>query len=114
MNLPIAAAEKRAQNPAHEANQNCAPKGAAEVIDVKAVHEILHEKKHQAIYDEDEKPEREHNQRRHEQEQNRPQESVQDSEEQGRAHERAEAVVTDALDHSRGDHHRDRRNRPAK
>ena len=80
---------------------------------MKPVNKIIHEQKQQTVYDENEKPKREHDEWRHEQEKDGPEESIEDAEEQRRTNQGADAVVANSIDDRRGDHHRDRRDRPA-
>jgi hypothetical protein len=56
MNAPVTPTEKRTQNPTHETNQDRSPKCAPETVDVKPVHEVVHQEEHEAVHDEDENP----------------------------------------------------------
>ena len=72
----VAAAEKRAQHPADNADQNRTPERAAKSVHVKSANEPRHPVQHQSVYDENEKAEREQNQRRAENKQHRTHESI--------------------------------------
>src|SRR5450432_59257 len=100
----VAAAKKCAQHPAHETNEDRAPKGAPEAIDMKAVHQIVPQVKQQSVHDENEKPESKNNQRRREEEQNGAEESVEDTEEQRCAEQGSDAVVTNPANDRGRDH----------
>ena len=74
------------------APQNALPK----LIDVKSVHEIVHEQEHEAVHHKNEKPKCEDDQRRHEQEQDRTEKSIKDPEEQGGADEGSGAIIANS------------------
>src|SRR6266446_788087 len=114
MNAAVASAKKCAQHPAHDTDQDRAPKCASKIVDVKAVHEIVHQEKEKTIHDKDENPKRKNDQRRHEEQQNGTQKGVQDSEKQRRADERGGAVITNPADDGGGHHHSHGGYRPSK
>lgn len=114
MNAAVASPKKCAQRPAHETDQNRTPKCASEIVDVKAVYEVVYQEEEKAVYDEDENPERENDQRRHEEKQNGAQESVQDPEKERGADKRGDAVITNSADDGGGHHHSYGGDRPSK
>ncbi len=75
--------------------------------------QVVHQQKHECVYDENENPERQDNQRRHEQEQDWPQKRIQDPEQKRGPEQCAEAVVSNPAYHSCRNHHRQSGDRPA-
>ena len=114
MNATVASTEKRAQYPAYDTNQDSAPKCAPETVNVKSMHEVIHEEEHETIHDEDENPEGKNDQRRRQEKQNGTQKGVQDSEEQRRAKERGNAVIANSTDNGSGNEYRHSCDRPSK
>jgi len=113
MHPAIAASEKGAQDPAHDADQDRAPESAPETVDMEAMHELVDEEKHESVDDKDENAKSENNQRSHEQEQNGTEESIKDSKEERGANERCGAIVANATDQGRRDHHSHGRDCPS-
>jgi type I restriction-modification system DNA methylase subunit len=114
INVAVAPAKECAQQPADDANQDRAPESASETIDMKSMHKLIHDQEHEGVNHENENSKGEDDQGRREQEQDRAQESVQDSEQEGRTEERADAVVANPADHSGRDHDRHGRDGPSK
>lgn len=64
MDVPIAAAEKRTQDPTNHADNDCTPERAPETFHMKPPDEVRHNEEHQTINDENEKPQRKQDNRR--------------------------------------------------
>jgi hypothetical protein len=114
MYAAVAAAEKRAEQPAHERDNDGPPERAAKAVDVETGHDTRHDEQHQAVYDENEKTKRQQNQRRAQQQQHRPHKSVQDPEQKRGGDERRDGIVSYAVQKRRGNHHRNGGRGPAK
>jgi hypothetical protein len=104
MHPAVAASEKGAQDPAHDADQDRAPESAAETVDMEAMHELIYEQKHESVDDKDENAKSENDQRRHEQKENGTEESIKDSKEERGADKRRCAIITNATYERRRDH----------
>ena len=113
MNPAVASTKKSAQHPAHDADQDGAPERASKTVDVKTVHELVHQEEHETVNDEDENPEGENNQWCHEEQKDWTQESVEDTQEQRCADQGRDTVVPDAADERGRDHHGYGRDCPA-
>lgn len=114
MDPPVTSAKKRAEEPAHKADQDRAPKGAPETLDMEAQHNVIHEQEHEAVHDKNKKPERENDERRGKQEKDGPEECVEDSKQERRANQRARTVVANAVNEPGRNDHRNCCDRPAK
>ena len=71
MHAPIASAEERTQHPAHNTDQDRAPKSAPETVDMKSVHKLVHKQEHEAVHDKDENAEKEMQKRKRDAERER-------------------------------------------
>lgn len=105
VNTTIASAEKRTQYPAHEADQDRAPEGASETVDMETMHELIHQEEHEGVHHKYENPEGENNEGRHQEKQDGTEERVEDAEEQRCADQGGGAIITNPADDRRSDHH---------
>jgi hypothetical protein len=114
MHVPIAPAEKCAQNPANDADNYRAPERTPKAIHMESDHNARHEKQQQAVQDENEKAERNENKRRTENQQKRANKRVENTQQKRGANQRRDSVITNSVDYRRGNHCGNRYGSPAK
>src|SRR5438105_1764310 len=114
MKTSVTSTKKRAQNPAHERNdqrpENCAPKTGH----FETNQNLAHEFQHQRVDDQNENAEGDKNQREAQQEKNRANKGIDDAEEERRAEQTGEAATVIKTDDRRRHKDREGRQRPAK
>src|SRR5262249_17527296 len=98
MDAPVAAAEKRAQDPTNQADNDRAPERAPEPFHVKAPDEVRDNKQHETIHDENKKPQREQDERRAQDQEDWPDKCVENAEEKRCPNQSRYRVVTDPVD----------------
>jgi hypothetical protein len=113
MHVAIAAAEKRAQNPADDADNYRAPERTPKALHVESDYDTRHYKQQQAVQDENEKAERNENKRRTEDQQERANKRIENTEQKRGADQRRDSVITDSVDYRGGNHYGNRCGSPA-
>src|SRR5262249_29143964 len=97
MNPTIAAAEKRAQDPTNHADNNRAPERAPKIFQNKGPDDGGENKQHETIHDENEKPQCQQNERRTQDQEDRPDKCVENAEQKRCANQSRHCVVTDSV-----------------
>jgi hypothetical protein len=109
----VASTKECAQNPADDADDNRAPERAPKTIHVESHHDARDHQKHEAIHDQDEKPQGHQNKRYAEDQQNRADKRVEDPEQKRGAYQGGDGVITNTVNDRRRDHDGNRRCDPA-
>ena len=113
MDLAIAGAEKRTENPAHEADDDRAEEGVPESLDMKRWNDLRDQQEEQGIDHKNEKSHRDNNERQAEQEQHRADNGIDDAEKQGSPEKGSHRFAFEPGDKLRGHIDRNRRHEPA-
>src|SRR5690349_10864081 len=113
MNTAVTTAEKRAEQPAYERNNDRAEHRTPKSVDLKAGHDFADDLQHQRIDDQNEEAQRYQNEGKAEQQQNGPDKGVDDSEQQGGAQQAADPSITES-NNIRGHENGERSDKPPK
>ena len=110
----IASAEERTQDPADDADHDRAPECAPEAVHMKSQNDSVHQKQQEPVQNQNKQAQGNENDRRAEDQQERPNKCVENTEQEGGADERGNGVVMDSADNRGGDHHCNRCDSPSK
>jgi hypothetical protein len=113
MHVPIAPAEKCAQNPANDADNYRAPERTPKAIHMESDYNARHDKQQQAVQDKNEKAERNENERRTENQQERANKRVENTQQKRGADQRRDSIIPNSVNYRRGNHYGNRCSSPA-
>ena len=113
MDTAVASSEECAEQPAHNRDNDSAEKCPPETRNLKALHYLTHELQHQRIDDQNEHAQCDENQWQAQQEQHRPNKSVDDAEQKRRAQKTAQTGAIINAHNRCGDENCKRRHNPA-
>jgi hypothetical protein len=113
MNPAVTAAEERAEQPAHQRNDDRAKDCTPEAVDLKTGHDFADNLQHKRVDDQNEQAERYQNEWKAKKEQNWPDKCVDNSKQQGRSEQAADSGVTEPND-ARRHEDSERSDEPAK